>query len=318
LPIFADNTQVKIRSKEEPNLPEVLSSVSSLSGIVDDIEISKIRHPRDQLRNDRYEVSDLAASIVEKGLLQPIIVRLVADCYEIVAGNRRYEACKSIGWRKITCHIAELNDKEAFEIALVENIQRSTLSPIEEAKAFKTYISDQGWGGATQLAIKLGKSVSYVTKRIALLELPGEVIESINNSLLSSSAGEELCYVRDNMKQTKLAQLIAERHLSIRKIREIIEQVDDGSEDHDVLSINSEFLDDDTAYNYQKPIEKSILIMRMAMNKLGVVIDEIDEDCWPIREVLLQHKLTIHQQIDTLLKEKKKCDDNLVRLFKLR
>lgn len=312
---FAENAQIENHSKEEPRLPEVLSSVSSFSGVVDDIEMSKIVHPRDQLRYGKFEISELAASILEKGLLQPIIVRCIADYYQIVAGNRRYEACKSIGWRKITCHVEELNDREAFEIALVENIQRSTLSPIEEAKAFKTYISDQGWGGATQLAMKLGKSVSYITKRIALLELPEEVIVSINNSILSSSAGEELCSVKDNMKQTKLAQLIAERHLSIRKIREIVEQVDDRSgEDGSLLN---EVREDDAASKYQKPIEKSILIMRMAMNKLGIVIDEMDEDSWPIREVLFQHKITIHQQIDTLLKEKKKCDYNLVRMLKL-
>lgn len=281
---------------------------------MDDIEINRVLHPKDQLRGSGYDVSELARSIAEKGLLQPIIVRPVEDHYEIVAGNRRYEACRSLGLRKVTCHITELNEKEAFEIALVENIQRSTLSPIEEAKAFKAYISDHGWGGATQLAAKLGKSVSYVTKRIALLELPRDVIESINNSLLSTSAGEELCSVKDNMKRSQLAQLIAERHLSVRKIREMVEQVD-APQYEEPPSFFVE-LNEEPSYQFQKPIEKSILIIKLAMNRLGVVIDEIDENCWPVREILLQHRNNLHAQIDVLLKQKKKSDNNLVRLLK--
>ena len=302
-------------------MPEVLSSVSSLSGIVDDIEISNIRHPKNQLRTGISEIEELAASISEKGLLQPIIIRPAESknqedaFYEIVAGNRRYEACKNIGWRKITCHIGELNDREAFEIALAENIQRSTLSPIEEAKAFKAYISDYGYGGTTQLAMKLGKSASYVTKRIALLDLPSDVITSISNSILSTSVGEELCSVKDNAKQSELAKLIATRHLSIRKIREILEESGEEvcrmGEDIYCMEVN-----DDDASKYQKPIEKTILILRLTMNKMGAVIDGIEDDCWPVKEILLQHKNALHKEIDTLLKEKKKCNYNFVKKFK--
>ena len=78
-------------------------------------------------------------SILEKGLLQPIIVRMINDNinYEIVAGYRRYSACKKLGWKKIPCQIVDLTDMEAFEILIVENVQRKTLNPIDEAKAFK-------------------------------------------------------------------------------------------------------------------------------------------------------------------------------------
>jgi ParB family chromosome partitioning protein len=217
-------------------MTEILSSASSMSGIVDDIEINRILHPKNQLREAGYNVSGLAASITEKGLLQPIIVRPAGNnFFEIVAGNRRYEACKSIGFRKITCHIAELNDKEAFEIALVENIQRNTLNPIEEAKAFKDYISNRGWGGATDLALKLSKSVSYVTKRVALLELPEDVIASISNSLLSCSVGEELSSIKDNSKKSELARLVAQRHLSVRKVRQLRELENNVKEIDDLL-----------------------------------------------------------------------------------
>lgn len=293
-------------------MTEALSSATSMSGIMDDIEIKRIRHPKNQLRAEEYNVSELASSIREKGLLQPIIVRPYADYFEIVAGNRRYEACKSIGWRKITAHIVELDDKEAFETALVENIQRRTLNPVEEGRAFKAYISNFGWGGATQLSLKLGKSVSYVTKRIALLELPVDVIASLNNYTLSSSIGEELCSVKDERKKSELAQLIAERHLSLRKVRELIEC------ESDITKPNLYYQNtiQDEGLEMQKCIEKCILIMRMAMNRLGIVIEGINEENWPIREILLHHKNVLHGQIDVLLKEKKKCNHNLIKLVK--
>jgi ParB family transcriptional regulator, chromosome partitioning protein len=77
---------------------------------------------------------------------------------------------------RIACHIIEVDDKEAFEISLIENIQRKRISPIDEAKAFKLYISDFGWDGVSDLASKIGKSVSYTSKRISLLDLPKDVL----------------------------------------------------------------------------------------------------------------------------------------------
>lgn len=88
---------------------------------------------------------------------------------------------------KITRHTVELGDKLAFKLLLIENTERQTLSPIEKAKAFKAYILDFGWGGASDLAHKLGKSVSYITRRISILNLPADVIDSIANSSLKST-----------------------------------------------------------------------------------------------------------------------------------
>ena len=102
---------------------------------IDILNIIKSPFP---LRDDLSEIDALASSIKQKGLLQPILVR-TKELYEIVAGNRRYQACKSLGWRRIACHIADLNDKDAFEISLIENVQRKTLTALEEAHAFKRY-----------------------------------------------------------------------------------------------------------------------------------------------------------------------------------
>jgi ParB family transcriptional regulator, chromosome partitioning protein len=129
-------------------------------GFIGDIDISKIK----QSKNIRHKISDtedLSKSIEQKGLLHPILVRTLDGYFEVVAGNRRFYACKALGWKKITCHIIELDDKQAFKVSLMENIQRKRLSSLDEAAAFKAYVSDFGWGGVSDLALRIGKS-SYL------------------------------------------------------------------------------------------------------------------------------------------------------------
>jgi len=164
-------------SKFSSRLPRSISVV--MPGFVEDIDISEIHECHNILHTNEANLEELCSSIQQKGLLQAILVRTLDDHYEIVAGNRRFRACKLLGWKKIACHVLELDDKNAFEISLVENIHRRTLSPIEEANAFKVYLSDFGWGGISDLAAKINKSKSYVTKRIKLLHLPSDVIHSI-------------------------------------------------------------------------------------------------------------------------------------------
>ena len=153
---------------------------NELAGSVEDINLSEIVLPPSLLRSNLNGVEELAESIKNVGLLQPIIVRVNdAHRFEIVAGYRRFNACKKIGWRKITCHVVELDDKTAFEVSLIENVQRQTLNPIEEGLAFRNYVNKFGWGGVSDLAEKISKSPGYVSKRIRLVELPDSVIESI-------------------------------------------------------------------------------------------------------------------------------------------
>ncbi|HET7389755.1 MAG TPA: ParB/RepB/Spo0J family partition protein, partial [Nitrososphaeraceae archaeon] len=193
-----------------------------IPGIIDDINIHSIVNSPCLVRDDLEGIDVLASSIKQNGLFQPILVRAKEEyLYEIVAGNRRYQACKSLGWRRIACHIVELNDKEAFEISLIENIQRKTLSALEEAEAFKRYVSDFGWGGVCDLALRIGKSPSYITKRIKLLNLPSDIRESIISHRIGTSVAEELCSIKDKDKQSVFANLISDRRLSMRMTRKL-------------------------------------------------------------------------------------------------
>ncbi len=277
---------------------EASSFSTTTPGTIGDILISKIK----QSKNIRHEVSDtqeLAKSIEQKGLLQPILVRTMDGYFEVVAGNRRYCACKSLGWKKIACHIMELDDRQAFEVSIMENIQRMTLSPLDEATAFKTYVTDFGWGGVTDLASRIGKSLSYITKRIKLLNLPSDVLESIMTRKLDPSLAEELLSIKDGNKQSVLANLIADRRLSLRMTRKLLKEKD--------RELDSFYKSDyiDHIRIAERSFDKSITAIRIAMNSLSEIINGVEHD-WVIQEVLMQHRNMLHTQIDLLLKEKKK------------
>jgi len=250
--------------------------------------------------------NELARSIREKGLLQAIIVRPKQSGFEIVAGNRRLNACKRLGWKKIACHIVDVDDKTAFEISLSENVQRKSLSPIEEAKAFKVYVADFGYGGVSELASGIGKSPSYITRRIRLLDLHPDVINSITNSAINRSIAQELSYVKDKSQQPKLASLITKGQLSLREARGLLRDFDS---DHFIkdISLEDQIKDRSSTDSIQKRenvLNKSVIVLRIAANRLSTIIESIEDD-WLFKEILMQHKSAVSAQIDLLIKEKK-------------
>lgn len=110
----------------------------------------------------------MANSINKNGLLQPVVVRPKDDCFEIVAGCTRFLACKSLHWRKIPCHVIQLNEVQTFEVALIENMERKSITPLDEAKAFKRYCFDNGWGSVSDLSSKIGEFQLYYKKNGSL------------------------------------------------------------------------------------------------------------------------------------------------------
>jgi ParB family transcriptional regulator, chromosome partitioning protein len=293
-----------------------VSTSFMVKGIVGELDIRKILLPNFTFINSSsadMNIDELAGSIQQNGLLQPIIVRIRKDRFEVVAGSRRYLACKKIGWRKIMCHIVELDDKEAYEIYLNENIHRKSLEPIEEAQAFKTYVVDFGWGGISHLANKIGKSPSYVYKRLSLLNLPDDLILSIQNSMTKISIAEELIPIRDQIQLVRVSKLVLENDLTARQTRELVKNVqvkpelssidNDGSiKSIDVL-YRDKIIDIDTIA--LRSFDKSITTLKIAINNLARIIETV-EDNWVVYEMLMQHKNMLNNQIDILIKEKKK------------
>lgn len=291
----------------------VFSSSNLLVGIIEEIDIHKVKQsPKFSFFNpDRFDSKELKDSIKESGLLHPIIVRTVDDFYEIVAGNRRFNACKSLGWRKIVCHIVELSEKDAFSIFLAENIQRKSLDPIEEARAFRLYIDSFGFGGISDLAKKIGKSPIYVYKKMSLLGLPLYILEGIQNSMVKSTVAEELLPIHDPENRKRISKIIVDGHLTAKETRELVKNVkdkpssaydDNGNKYMDVL-YRDRIIDIDT--KAQRSFDKSITALKIAMNKIATITEGIEEN-WIVYEMLMQHKNTLNNQIDLLIKQKKK------------
>jgi len=291
-------------------LRRALSISGILCGMIEDIDICNLETSPAYYPSIHSRINDLSRSILEKGLLHPLVVRQTKTGgeYQIIAGNRRYAACKALGWRKIPCHIIEVdNDREAFEISLIENIQRRTLNPIEEAHAFKAYVSDFGWGGVSDLANKIGKSPSYVDRRLQLLKLPLDVLEKIDCSLLNIAAAEELIPIHDESKQSKLGDLISRKRLSIKKIRTLIREHEDSVYDNNLNENVTQVPKDISELDkkVRKSLDKSMIVFKIAMNKMTDIMQTM-EDNWIMYEILAQHRSVLNAQIDLLIKQKKK------------
>lgn len=182
------------------------------------IEISKIiRNPNQPRKNfDEMALQELADSIKQNGVLQPILVRKIGGKYQIVAGERRYQASKLAGLKEIPAVVRDIDDKEVFQLALIENLQRSDLSPMEEAKGYRQLINSQG---LTQegLAKILSKSRSAVANTLRLMDLPTVVQEMIEQGLLTAGHARAILAVPTEEGRVELAQKVVKENLTVRQ-----------------------------------------------------------------------------------------------------
>jgi ParB family chromosome partitioning protein len=182
------------------------------------LKLSLIDPKSDQPRKnfDKQALIELASSIRENGLLQPIIVREYGEGrYQIIAGERRFRASKLAELSEIPAIIMDRDDRRAAEIALIENIQREDLNPIEEAYGFKALEEEYGLT-QEELSERIGKSRSAIANTTRLLDLPEEILDMIREGLLSAGHGRTLLSVRDTVAMTELAKRVIEEDLSVR------------------------------------------------------------------------------------------------------
>lgn len=284
---------------------------------LEEIEISKISPTARPIRRyqgaDAGDIDELAISINEKGLLQPIVVRPIGDRFEVVAGNRRLEACRKLGWRKITCHVAELGDKEAFEASMVENIQRKTMDPIEEAEAFRDYVERYGYGGFSDLAKSIGKSQEYVSRRIRLLDLPDKVQREVMRRRISPSVAAELLqFGKDDID--KLQRLIIEKKFKREEIR-LIKRSKFDPANNEPPQAYEYYLDmEKKKHDMTRALGQSVAALKVCMMRIDDIIDyvgdehvieRLDEE-WIIKDLLLELRMKLHDNIDEVIKIKHK------------
>ena len=207
------------------NLEEDIIRETSSKDIVE-ISLDDIRSNPYQPRKvfDEDALKELSDSIKEHGVVQPIIVKKSIKGYELVAGERRTKAAKLAGLSTIPAIIRDFNDEEMMEIALIENIQRENLNPIEEALAFENIIKSTGLT-QDEIASKFGKSRSYITNMLGLLKLPDETKKLVEDGKLSASHARTLSKMDDEDKIIKMANDIVKYNLNVRDVEDLTRKV---------------------------------------------------------------------------------------------
>ena len=292
-------------------------------GLTDSVDTKLILPPKRLIRDCKEDLGDLVSSIREIGLIEPILVRPIEGMFEVVAGMRRFEACKRLRWSRIPCIIRNLSDKDAYEMSLIENIQRKTMNPIEEAKAYKRYIGERGWGGESALAVKLGKSQEYISQRLSLLSLPKKVRDRIIRCQINPSVAIEIAKIPNLPLQMALSDRAAEKHLTVAVVREMARSMKPdspwGEQGHTPKPIGShfdlgytapDFLDagldhKDVMQSEFEELDDGVNILRLALARLTTLVDSLpqDSDVW---EMLAEKRYLIHEMIDSLIKTKVK------------
>jgi ParB family transcriptional regulator, chromosome partitioning protein len=276
------------------------------TSIVEQIEMKMIRPSefavRDQFLKDGSQDETLMNSIKEHGLLQPILVRPLRNGFEIVAGHRRFQTCRSLRWRFVPCKIREMTDKQAFEIQLTENIQRKSMDPIEEAEAFRRYVVDFGWGGVSELAKKIGKSEEYVSHRIQLLRLPADIKEQIINSKINVSQALEITSIPSD-RQSEIVSYVMNSNPTVKQIREVKSIIKND------ISSNEHCRNLSKKVSVLRTTKKTSLTLRLTLARIDNLIDEVHktieaEQRAEILNFLMGLRLRVHGMIDECIRFK--------------
>lgn len=175
--------------------------------------------PREEFNQEH--ISELAQSIKEKGVIQPLLVRRKGDSYELIAGERRLRASKSLGLKELPVIVKDVDDKDSLEFALIENIQRESLNPIEEAHAYQ-HLIDKFQVTQEKISEGLGKARTTIANTLRLLKLPHEVQDEMKKGRISFAHGRALLEVEDENRQRKLTQEIISKGLSVRELENLI------------------------------------------------------------------------------------------------
>jgi len=170
---------------------------------------------------DQQSIEELAQSIKEKGVIQPLLVRRKGDNYELIAGERRLRAANSLGLKEIPIIVRDVSDQDSLELALIENIQREGLNPIEEAHAYQ-HLMDKFQITQEKISEVLGKARTTITNTLRLLKLPHEIQQEMKKGRISFAHGRTLLEIDDSNQQRRLAQDIITKGLSVRELESLI------------------------------------------------------------------------------------------------
>lgn len=240
--LIPENKSAKVSSSESKKTEET----AELKSGEQMMKINKVEPNRDQPRRNFEEdaLLELADSIKQYGVLQPLIVRKRNDYYEIIAGERRWRAAKMAGVKEVPVIIKEYNEQEILEIALIENIQRENLNPIEEAMAFKKLLEEFNLK-QDEVAERVSKSRTAVTNSMRLLKLDQRVQQMIIDDMISTGHARALLAIDDPEQQYVLANKIFDEKLSVRETEKLIKEIKNPKKQKEKKIIENAFIYED-------------------------------------------------------------------------
>ena len=217
-----------LQPDESVHIPEQPPAEPRLGGSINDIELSRIRANPLQPRADfdQQALDELKDSIRQKGIIQPVTVRMVEDGnYELISGERRVRASIDIGLTTIPAYVVDVRtDAEMLELALVENLQREHLNPIEIAISYQRLMQDVGLS-VEEIAVKVSKDRTTVTNSLRLLRLPPEVQQSVRKAQISPGHARALVALPDETTQLRLFQKIVKNELNVRQVEKLVREI---------------------------------------------------------------------------------------------
>ena len=201
----------------EALIPRIETDEGLLTCPIEELKPSRLQ-PRKAFNEGSLD--ELAESISEKGVIQPLLVRKTSDGYELVAGERRWRAALKAGIKEVPIRVVDVSDRESLELALIENIQREDLNPLEESEAYKRLIDEFGYS-QEEVARRVGKNRTTINNALRLLKLPVEVREQIASGGITAGHARALLTVGDILIQRELCRRIVKQGLSVRETERI-------------------------------------------------------------------------------------------------
>lgn len=238
------------------------------------LKLSQVEPNKSQPRKNFNEDSlvELSESIKQYGVIQPLIVQKRDDYFEIIAGERRWRAAKIAGLKEIPVIIKDYSDEEIMEIALIENLQREDLNPIEEAMAYKKLMKDYNLK-QDEIAEKVSKSRVAITNSMRLLKLSEEVQNMIIDEMISSGHGRALLSIEDEKTQIKIANKIFDEKLSVRETEKLVKAFLNPKEKKEKEEYTDSFIYEKFENEFKEIIGSNVIIKRKSKDKGKIEID---------------------------------------------
>lgn len=239
------------------------------------VSINKVEPNREQPRKnfDEDSLTELADSIKQFGVIQPIVVQDRKDYYEIIAGERRWRAAKIAGLKQVPVIIKNYSEQEIVEISLIENIQREDLNPIEEAQAYKRLLTEFNLK-QDEVADRVSKSRTAVTNSIRLLKLCDQVQQMVIDDMISTGHARALIPIEDAEEQFALAQRIFDEKLSVREVEKLIKNLSKPAKEKKEKEKNEyEFIYDDLANKLKEKLSTKVAISTKGDGKGKIEIE---------------------------------------------